>query len=129
LGLLAAYVPAWLAIGAATWSVARALDPHAEIWPVAAAAVLSWVVGFVLIPVPGGVGVREAAFVAAAGSLEPGIAAATALAARAGFIVVDALGAAMGAVALRRAGEDVTADPSLPPPDGADAQEWTVDTE
>jgi hypothetical protein len=73
--------------------------------------------------------VREAAFVAAAGSLEPGIAAATALAARAGFIVVDALGAAMGAVALRRAGEDVTADPSLPPPDGADAQEWTVDTE
>jgi len=46
--------------------------------------------------------VREAAFVAAAGSLDPGIAAATALAARVIFVVVDALGAALGGLALRR---------------------------
>jgi uncharacterized membrane protein YbhN (UPF0104 family) len=65
------------------------------------AAVLSWVVGFVLVPVPGGVGVREAAFVAAAGSLDPGIAAATAVAARVLFIGVDAFGAAIGSIALR----------------------------
>ena len=67
--------------------------PAAGLVEVGAAAVLSWVVGFVLVPVPGGVGVREAAFVAAAGSLDPGIAAATAVAARALFVAVDALGA------------------------------------
>lgn len=101
--LVALYVPAWLAIGAATWAVARSLDPSAELVAVVAAAVLSWVVGFVLVPVPGGVGVREAVFVAAAGSLDPGIAAATALAARLIFVGVDALGALLGLVALRRA--------------------------
>jgi uncharacterized membrane protein YbhN (UPF0104 family) len=102
--LLVLYVPAWLAIGAATWAVARALDPGAELLEVGAAAVLSWVVGFVLVPVPGGVGVREAAFVAAVGSIDPGIAAATAVAARALFVTVDAVGAALGALAIRRSG-------------------------
>ena len=62
---------------------------------------LPWVVGFVLVPVPGGVGVREATFVAAAGSLDPGIAAATAVVARAVFVVVDVVGALLGALALR----------------------------
>jgi uncharacterized membrane protein YbhN (UPF0104 family) len=128
LGLLASYVPAWLAIGAATWSVARALDPQADPWPVVAAAVLSWIVGFVLVPVPGGVGVREAAFVAAAGSLEPGIAAATALAARAGFIVVDAAGAALGALALRAQGETVAGAPTVEGDQSA-GQPWTEETE
>ena len=99
--LVARYLPAWLAIAAATWAVARALDPHASLANVGAAAVLSWVVGFVLVPVPGGVGVREATFVAAAGSLDPGIAAATAVVARAVFVLVDVLGALLGALALR----------------------------
>ena len=101
--LVARYLPAWLAIGTATWSVARALDPHADLANVGAAAVLSWVVGFVLVPVPGGVGVREAAFIAAAGSLDPGIAAATAVLARAVFVTVDVVGALLGAAALRAA--------------------------
>ena len=113
--LVSLYVPAWVAIAAATCVVARALDPGADVWQVGAAAVLSWVVGFVLVPVPGGVGVREAAFVAAAGSLDPGIAAATAVAARALFIVVDVLGAGLGTLALR--GGEV------------DQPEWTDDTE
>ncbi|MSO86024.1 MAG: flippase-like domain-containing protein [Acidimicrobiia bacterium] len=96
------YVPAWVAIGGATWAVARALDPQAPLLQVAAAAVLSWVVGFVLVPVPGGLGVREAVFVAAAGSLDPGVAAAVALAARLVFVLVDAVGAVIGSLALRR---------------------------
>lgn len=99
--LVARYVPSWLAIGTATWAVARALDPSADLLQVPVAAVLSWVVGFVLVPVPGGVGVREAAFVAAAGSLDPGIAAAAAVGARALFVLVDALGALLGAAAIR----------------------------
>ena len=104
--LVLRYVPAWLAIGGATWAVARALDPHAPLLEVAVAAVLSWVVGFVLVPVPGGVGVREAAFVAAASSLEPGIAAAVAVAARAAFVLVDGGGALLGSLALRRSARD-----------------------
>ncbi len=103
IGLVARYVPAWLAIGGATWAVARALDPGADLANVATAAVLSWAVGFALVPVPGGVGVREATFVAAAGSLEPGVAAAVAVGARAIFVLVDGTGALLGALVLGRA--------------------------
>lgn len=99
--LVVRYVPAWLAIGGATWAVARSLDPSAGIVEIGTAATLSWLVGFVLVPVPGGVGVREAAFVAAAGSLDPGIAAAVAVAARVMFVVVDATGAIIGSATLR----------------------------
>lgn len=117
--LVGLYVPAWLAIGAATWAVARSLDPSAGLVKVGVAAVLSWVVGFVLVPVPGGVGVREAVFVAAAGSLDPGIAAAAALAARLLFVAVDAIGALLGMLALRG---------SYRTPQAQD-EEWTVDEE
>lgn len=100
--LVVRYVPAWLAIGAATWAVARSLDPSAGILDVGTAAVLSWIVGFVVVPVPGGVGVREAAFVAAASSLDPGLAAVVAVVARVLFVVVDAIGAAAGSTLLRK---------------------------
>ena len=99
--LVVRYVPAWLAIGAATWAVARSLDPSAQLVDVGTAAVLSWIVGFVVVPVPGGVGVREAAFVAAAGSLDPGVAAVVAVVTRVLFVAVDATGAAVGSLLLR----------------------------
>lgn len=102
LGLVLRYVPAWIGVGAATWAVARALDPGAPVVEVATAAVLSWVVGFVLVPVPGGIGVREATFVAAASSLAPGIAATVAVTARVLFVLVDATGAVAGSVVIRR---------------------------
>ena len=108
--LVARYLPAWTAIGAATWAVSRALDPNAEPLHVGVAAVLSWLIGFVLVPVPGGVGVREAAFVAAAGSLDPGIAAAVAVGARAIFVAVDAVGAVLGALALRSGSASAAGD-------------------
>ncbi|MEO6317433.1 MAG: lysylphosphatidylglycerol synthase transmembrane domain-containing protein [Acidimicrobiales bacterium] len=101
--LVLLYVPPWLFVGGATWAVARALDPDARLVPVAAAAVLSWVIGFVVVPVPGGIGVREAAFVAAAASLDPGVAATVALVARALFVTVDAGAAALGSATIRRA--------------------------
>ena len=102
--LVARYVPAWLAIGGSTWAVARSLDASAGLVDVGTAAVLSWIIGFVVVPVPGGVGVREAAFVAAAGSLDPGVAAVVAVVARILFVAVDAVGAAAGSVVLRRTG-------------------------
>jgi uncharacterized membrane protein YbhN (UPF0104 family) len=98
---VALYMPAWVAIGTATWCIARALDPHAAFGQVFVAAVLSWVVGFVLVPVPGGIGVREAAFTATAG-LTAGVGATVALAARVMFMLVDVLGAALAPVLLRR---------------------------
>jgi uncharacterized membrane protein YbhN (UPF0104 family) len=77
---------------------------------IAPAAMLSWVVGFVLVPVPGGVGVREAAFVAlVGGSVPAGVRATAAVVARLAFMLVDALGAVLGAAAVRRVGAKVPA--------------------
>jgi len=100
--LVGAYLPAWLLVGTATWAIARALAPGTSWIDVAGAATLSWLVGFVLVPVPGGVGVREATFVLAAGSLDPAIAAVVALLARLLCIVVDVVGAAIGGVVVAR---------------------------
>jgi hypothetical protein len=102
LTLVACYVPAWLFIGTATWAVARGLGQEVGWLDVAPAAVLSWIVGFVLVPVPGGVGVREAAFIAAAGALDPGVGAAVALVARLVFIAVDTTGALVSSAWLAR---------------------------
>jgi glycosyltransferase 2 family protein len=100
--LVLAYLPAWLAIGTATWAVARALDPAAPFVEVVLVTAGAWLVGFLAVPVPGGVGVREAAFVAAATGLAPGVGAATAVVARLVFVAVDAAGAAVLAPRARR---------------------------
>lgn len=102
LTLVACYVPAWFFIGTATWAIARGLGQDVGWLDVAPAATLSWIVGFVLVPVPGGVGVREAAFVAAAGALDPGVAAAVAVVARLVFIAVDTSGALAASAWLAR---------------------------
>ena len=99
--LVVSYTPAWALIAAATFSVARGLDPGAEPGRVALAAVVSWIAGFLAVPAPGGIGVREAVFTAAAG-LDPGVGAATAVVARVVFMAVDAIGAAAGSVASSR---------------------------
>jgi uncharacterized membrane protein YbhN (UPF0104 family) len=100
--LVLAYVPVWVLVGTATWAVARALDPSAGWWRVTGAAALSWLVGFLLVPAPGGVGVREATFVAAATTLDPAIAATTAVITRLLFVVTDVGGAAIGVRATNR---------------------------
>lgn len=99
--LTALYLPVWLLVGTATWAVARALDPSASWSHIVPAATASWLVGFLAVPVPGGVGVREAAFVAFASDLAPGVAPATAVIARLVFVAVDALGAAVLAPRVR----------------------------
>jgi hypothetical protein len=102
LALVACYIPSWLLIGSATWAIARGLGQDVGWWDVAPAAVLSWIVGFLLVPVPGGVGVREATFAAAAGSLDPGVAAAVAVVARVLFVAVDSGGALVASAWLAR---------------------------
>jgi glycosyltransferase 2 family protein len=112
-GLVTRYLPAWVLVGTATWCIARALEPGVSWLAVAPAAVLSWVVGFLSVPVPGGVGVREAAFVALVSALPDGIGATTAVVARLSFMAVDACGAALGALTWRRWRPRVPATPQL----------------
>ncbi len=112
LKLIVCYLPAWALIGTATWCVARAFDPNVSWLTIAPAAMLSWVVGFVLVPVPGGVGVREAAFVALVGGAVPaGVRATVSVVARLVFMLVDALGALIGGAVVRR--HDAVPPPSL----------------
>jgi glycosyltransferase 2 family protein len=102
-GLVLRYVPAWIGIAVATWAIARALDPDAPIARVALATVVSWIAGFLAVPVPAGGGIREAVFLAVAG-LPLGVGAATALAARVLFVAVDGLGALAAGATTRRGG-------------------------
>jgi uncharacterized membrane protein YbhN (UPF0104 family) len=99
--LVARHAPAWVLIGTATWCVARAFDPSAGWTDVMVPGVLSWVIGFVVVPAPGGIGVREAAFVAAATSLDHGVAATVAIVSRVVFMLVDVTGALIGSTMLR----------------------------
>lgn len=95
--LLLVHLPAWLAISIATWLVAYAMSgTPPDLRNLIFATTLSWLVGFLAVPVPGGIGVREAVFVAAATSLpSTGLAAAVALVSRVLFILVDLTGAAV----------------------------------
>jgi glycosyltransferase 2 family protein len=113
--LVARYVPAWALIGGATWCVARAFDDHAPFGRVFVAAVVSWVVGFLLVPVPGGVGVREAVFVAVAG-LSVGVGATVALIARLIFMAVDTGGAVLAPMVTRTRRSSVPAASAPDPP-------------
>lgn len=95
LRLLVSHAPAWTLIGTGTWLVARAFDPSAPFAQVAFAGVLSWLVGFIIIPVPGGIGVREVAFAAAAVSLSSDLAATVAIVSRLCFVTSDLAGAGL----------------------------------
>jgi uncharacterized membrane protein YbhN (UPF0104 family) len=100
--LVLRHTTSWLCIGVATWFVALTFDPNAPLLEIVFAGVLSWVTGFIVVFVPGGLGVREAAFTAAAGgALDPEIAATVAVVSRLVFMTGDTLGA-VAAVGVRR---------------------------
>ncbi len=107
-GLVLAYVPAWLFIWAATWCVARALLPHPPALRIGIATTLSWTAGFVAVPVPAGAGVREAVFIAAAG-LPAGLGATIAVGSRLVFLLVDVAGATVTSPWHRRPSADLRA--------------------
>jgi uncharacterized membrane protein YbhN (UPF0104 family) len=97
--LTATYVPVWILIAAATTMVTQSLVANPPLARVALAAVVSWIIGFIT-PAPGGIGVREAVFVALAG-VAAGPAAAAAILARVLFVLVDGIGAGVGWLVLR----------------------------
>ena len=99
--LVARYIPTWLFIGTATYAVARSISPDVGYPRMMFATILSWVVGFLAVPVPSGAGIRETVLYAAAG-VPKTIAITTAVAARIIFVIVDVVGAAICAPLVRR---------------------------
>jgi uncharacterized membrane protein YbhN (UPF0104 family) len=99
--LVAGYLPAWALVGLAQWFAVRALGVSEPISHVAFAAAVSWCAGFLAIPAPGGIGVRESVFVLTSG-LAAHDAAAAALLARLAFVVADGVGAGLGALWMTR---------------------------
>lgn len=106
LRLVSYYVPAWILIGTATWALVRAVGGDASWGMVCATTALSWAAGFLVAPVPGGVGVREAVFVAVVPDLDSGIAALVAVMARLVFVLVDAGGAVIAGAVVAVAERD-----------------------
>jgi glycosyltransferase 2 family protein len=97
---LAGHLPAWGAITLATWAVARALSFDVDILLLATATPMSWLAGFVVIGLPGGLGVRESVFVAVVATETSSTEAlSVALLARMVFVGVDILGALVATLA------------------------------
>lgn len=89
------HVPAWILISLSTSVTASAFGADVGLAHMMCASSLSWLAGFVVVGVPGGIGVREAAFTALLSpSVPAGVAVSIALASRVVFIVVD-VGAAL----------------------------------
>lgn len=114
--LVARYIPTWVFIGTATYAVTRSITPDVSYPHLVFATILSWVVGFLAVPVPSGAGIRETVLYAAAGVPKP-IAITTAVGARIIFVLVDVIGAAVCAPFVRRqrvvvADEDLVAVPT-----------------
>lgn len=100
--LVGSYAPCWLLVALSTWSIAHAVAPGAPFARVGFAAVLSWLAGFLAVPVPAGVGVREAVLVATSG-LPAEVAVLVAIASRVVFVGADVLGAVVaGGAGWRR---------------------------
>lgn len=98
--IVARQLPAWVGIGGATWLLSVGLGADLGFMRVLLATCVSWVAGFLFVPVPGGIGIREAAFVGVLGQ-DP-VVATVALAARLLFILVDVTGAACASLVASR---------------------------
>jgi len=100
MGYVARQLPTWLLITVATWGVARGLGVDVDFPVLMLATCTSWVAGFLFLPTPGGIGIREAVFVAVLGG--EGVMAGVALGARLVFVLVDAIGAGGTSAAATR---------------------------
>lgn len=110
--LVAWSVPAWVLLGGAAAAVTEALGLAQSPVRVALAAVAAWMIGFLVVPVPAGAGVRELVFVGLCG-LSAAPAVAVAVLARALLIVVDASGGVAGlGYSARHALRGPVTDPS-----------------
>jgi hypothetical protein len=96
----------WAAVSLGTFGIAyagllRDLEPATTAWQAAVGAVAAWSIGFLVLPLPSGLGVREAVLVAVLPGAEVGILLAASLAHRCAVLVAEVLAA--GGHAARRA--------------------------
>jgi uncharacterized membrane protein YbhN (UPF0104 family) len=94
-GLIAVSIPTWLLVGTSSVLVARSLGLPERPARIVFAAVAAWIIGFLAVPVPAGLGLRELVFVALSG-LSAGPATAVAAGARLLLVCVDAGGGLIG---------------------------------
>ena len=98
-------LPCWIGIGLSVWMIATGLGAEVNLLEIIFAGVLAWVVGFLVVPAPSGLGVREGVFVLAVSSLSSGMAAAVAILARVVFVVADLVGAILAVIIDRSPAE------------------------
>ena len=102
--LTVTHLPAWILMSLSTSVTASAFGADIGIMHMLFITSASWLAGFVVVGVPGGIGVRESVFTALAGTaLTPGVAVSLALASRVVFIAVDLLGALVAHLIARTA--------------------------
>lgn len=95
-------LPAWILMSLSTSVTASAFGADIGIAHMLFITSASWLAGFVVVGVPGGIGVRESVFTALAGTaLTPGVAVSLALASRVVFIAVDLAGALVANIIAR----------------------------
>jgi uncharacterized membrane protein YbhN (UPF0104 family) len=109
----ALYGLVWALMGTSFWMTGRALvgTSPSDLAAYAGAFACAWLVGFVAIYAPGGLGVREAVLVVLLrGKIGAADALVVAAASRAVFTIVDCVAAAVGVVLLRRPGSTPSND-------------------
>jgi uncharacterized membrane protein YbhN (UPF0104 family) len=106
-GIVARYLPMWALFAVMTIGSAHALGASLDaelVLTLIYAACLSWMAGFVIVGLPGGLGVREAVLISLlTGPLGAGVAVSTALISRIVSIGVDLAGAAIAVPIARTA--------------------------
>lgn len=100
--LAVVHVPAWIFMSLSTSVTATAFGARIGIFDMLFVTSASWLAGFVVVGVPGGIGVREAVFTSLAGGIVGvPVAVSLALVSRVVFIAVDLLGALGATIAAR----------------------------
>ena len=103
-GMVARHVPAWVLMSLSTSVTAHAFGARIGAAEMLYVTSLSWLVGFVVPGVPGGIGVREAVFTALAGpTTGTAVAVSLALVSRVVFMAVDITGAVVSSAVAGRA--------------------------
>ena len=105
--LVARHLPVWLAFAGMNIFAVVALGVDVDgslVVELIFVTCISWMAGFVVVGVPGGIGVRETVFISmTTATLGAGVAVSAAVLSRIVSIAVDLLGAAVSAVVARRA--------------------------
>ena len=101
--LTAQHVPAWILMSLSTSVTASAFGAHISVLDMLFVTSTSWLAGFVVVGVPGGIGVREAVFTSlASGIIGAPLAVSLALLSRVVFIAVDIVGALVSNLVARQ---------------------------